>query len=87
MGVKRHGYSVLYNKILINFLILTNEILFFSLGSAVRLVTFEMCIKVIRLMTIEDKTIRIKDEHLAMLQVLLLLEWTVQRIAVEFELH
>ena len=38
-------------------------------GSSVRLVTFEMCIKVIRLMTIDEKTIRIKDEHLAMLQV------------------
>eukprot|EP00111_Clytia_hemisphaerica_P007243 TCONS_00021030-protein len=37
-------------------------------GSSVRLVTFEMCIKVIRLLTIDDKLIRIKDEHLAMLQ-------------------
>lgn len=37
-------------------------------GSTVRLVTFEMCIQVIRLLTIDGKQVRIKDEHLAMLQ-------------------
>ena len=42
---------------------------FFHLGSMVRLVTFEMCIQVIRLLTIDGKDKRIKDEHLAMLQV------------------
>lgn len=35
-----------------------------------RLVTFEMCILIVRILTIQDEVRRISDKHFAMIQVL-----------------